>query len=43
MIDPKKNQLKKSLGLVFNIAVLIGGTISVRILRTPGAIFGMLK
>jgi APA family basic amino acid/polyamine antiporter len=43
MTDPKKNQLKKSLGLSFNIAVLIGGTIGVGILRTPGAIAGMLN
>ena len=42
MIDSKKNQLKKSLGLSFNIAVLIGGTIGVGILRTPGSIAQML-
>jgi APA family basic amino acid/polyamine antiporter len=42
MAETKKNQLKKSLGLSFNIAVLIGGTIGVGILRTPGAIAGML-
>ena len=42
MSDSTKNQLKKSLGLSFNIAVLIGGTIGVGILRTPGAIAGML-
>jgi APA family basic amino acid/polyamine antiporter len=42
MSDSKKNQLKKSLGLSFNIAVLIGGTIGVGILRTPGTIAGML-
>ncbi|MCV9930854.1 APC family permease [Flavobacterium sp. LS1R47] len=42
MSDSKKNQLKKSLGLSFNIAVLIGGTIGVGILRTPGSIAGML-
>lgn len=42
MTEPKKNQLKKSLGLSFNIAVLIGSTIGVGILRTPGAIAGML-
>jgi APA family basic amino acid/polyamine antiporter len=42
MTETKKNQLKKSLGLSFNIAVLIGGTIGVGILRTPGAIAGML-
>jgi len=42
MSDSTKNQLKKSLGLSFNIAVLIGGTIGVGILRTPGTIAGML-
>ena len=42
MTETKKTQLKKSLGLSFNIAVLIGGTIGVGILRTPGAIAGML-
>jgi len=42
MSDSKKNQLKKSLGLSFNIAVLIGGTIGVGILRTPGTIAEML-
>src|SRR4051812_46533772 len=42
MSDSTKNQLKKTLGLSFNIAVLIGGTIGVGILRTPGAIAGLL-
>ncbi|MEO8535033.1 MAG: amino acid permease [Flavobacterium sp.] len=42
MSDSKKNQLKKSLGLSFNIAVLIGGTIGVGILRTPGTIASLL-
>lgn len=42
MSDSKNNQLKKSLGLSFNIAVLIGGTIGVGILRTPGTIAEML-
>ncbi|QOG01942.1 APC family permease [Flavobacterium sp. MDT1-60] len=42
MSDSKPNQLKKTLGLSFNIAVLIGGTIGVGILRTPGTIAGML-
>ncbi|PKB15673.1 APC family permease [Flavobacterium sp. 5] len=42
MTHSKKNQLQKSLGLSFNIAVLIGGTIGVGILRTPGAIAAML-
>jgi len=43
MSDSKQNQLKKSLGLSFNIAVLIGGTIGVGILRTPGTIAEMLS
>lgn len=42
MKNSKNNQLKKSLGLGFGIAILIGGTIGVGILRTPGAIAGML-
>lgn len=42
MSDSKQNQLKKTLGLSFNIAVLIGGTIGVGILRTPGSIAAML-
>lgn len=42
MVNSKNNQLKKSLGLSFNIAVLIGGTIGVGILRTPGTIAEML-
>ncbi|WP_343697319.1 APC family permease [Flavobacterium sp.] len=43
MSDSAKNQLRKSLGLSFNIAVLIGGTIGVGILRTPGTIAEMLN
>lgn len=43
MSDSRKNQLQKSLGLSFNIAVLIGGTIGVGILRTPGAIASLLN
>lgn len=43
MVNSKNNQLKKSLGLSFNIAVLIGGTIGVGILRTPGTIAEMLN
>lgn len=43
MSDSTKNQLKKSLGLSFNIAVLIGGTIGVGILRTPGNIAELLN
>ncbi|MFD2938752.1 APC family permease [Flavobacterium notoginsengisoli] len=42
MSHSKQNQLKKTLGLSFNIAVLIGGTIGVGILRTPGSIAGLL-
>lgn len=42
MSDSKKNQLQKTLGFSFNIAVLIGGTIGVGILRTPGEIAAML-
>jgi APA family basic amino acid/polyamine antiporter len=42
MSDSTTNQLKKTLGLSFNIAVLIGGTIGVGILRTPGTIAQML-
>jgi len=42
MTETKKNQLNKSLGLSFNIAVLIGGTIGVGILRAPGSIAQML-
>ena len=42
MEKTKSYQLKKSLGIGFGIAILIGGTIGVGILRTPGAIAGML-
>jgi APA family basic amino acid/polyamine antiporter len=42
MENTKSYQLKKSLGIGFGIAILIGGTIGVGILRTPGAIAGML-
>ncbi|WP_035670699.1 APC family permease [Flavobacterium sp. 83] len=42
MPKSKNNQLKKSLGLSFGIAILIGGTIGVGILRTPGVIASML-
>ena len=37
------NHLKKALGVGFGIAILIGGTIGVGILRTPGTIAGMLN
>lgn len=42
MKNSSNNQLKKTLGLSFGIAVLIGGTIGVGILRTPGIIAGLL-
>lgn len=38
----QKNELKKVLGAGFGIAVMVGGTIGVGILRTPGTIAGML-
>ena len=41
MTQPK-NELKKVLGAGFGIAVMVGGTIGVGILRTPGTIAGML-
>lgn len=37
-----KNELKKVLGAGFGIAVMVGGTIGVGILRTPGTIAGMV-
>ncbi len=43
MAITNKNQLRKTLGLSFNIAMLIGGTIGVGILRTPGTIAGLLE
>lgn len=42
MENSKTNQLKKTLGVSFGIAILVGSTIGVGILRTPGAIAGML-
>ncbi len=42
MANSKSNHLKKALGVSFGIAILIGSTIGVGILRTPGAIAGML-
>ena len=42
MTSSTPNQLKKVLGLSFGIAILIGGTIGVGILRTPSDIAGML-
>lgn len=38
----KPNNLKKALGVGFGIAILVGSTIGVGILRTPGAIAGLL-
>ena len=42
MATKNSNQLKKSLGFSFGIAILVGSTIGVGILRTPGAIAGMM-
>jgi APA family basic amino acid/polyamine antiporter len=41
-VSQQKNELKKVLGAGFGIAVLVGGTIGVGILRTPGIIAGLL-
>lgn len=38
----QNNELKKVLGAGFGIAVLVGGTIGVGILRTPGIIAGLI-
>ena len=43
MENQSPNQLKKILGVSFGIAILVGGTIGVGILRTPGTIAGMLN
>lgn len=43
MKSTNTRQLKKALGIGFGIAILIGGTIGVGILRTPGPIAGMLN
>ncbi|WP_284652023.1 APC family permease [Flavobacterium terrisoli] len=42
MTNSKTNSLKKALGVSFGIAILVGSTIGVGILRTPGAIAGIL-
>ncbi len=42
MKNPQSNQLKKALGFSFGIAILVGSTIGVGILRTPGAIAGLI-
>lgn len=41
-MSQQKNELKKVLGAGFGIAVMVGGTIGVGILRTPGTIAGMI-
>lgn len=41
-VSQQKNELKKVLGAGFGIAVLVGGTIGVGILRTPGIIAGLI-
>ncbi|MFZ2906050.1 MAG: APC family permease [Cyclobacteriaceae bacterium] len=41
-MNQPQNELKKVLGAGFGIAVMVGGTIGVGILRTPGTIAGML-
>jgi APA family basic amino acid/polyamine antiporter len=43
MEKKSRTQLQKALGVGFGIAILIGGTIGVGILRTPGPIAGMLN
>lgn len=43
MSTQKNNPLHKVLGLGFGIAILIGGTIGVGILRAPGEIAGLLN
>lgn len=42
MTNSKQNHLKKALGVGFGIAILVGSTIGVGILRTPGTIAGLL-
>jgi APA family basic amino acid/polyamine antiporter len=37
-----KNQLKKALSLSFGIAIMVGSTIGVGILRTPSLVAGLL-
>ncbi|HLA55712.1 MAG TPA: APC family permease [Flavobacterium sp.] len=39
---PKSNHLKKVLGVAFGLAVVVGSTIGVGILRTPGSIAALL-
>ena len=42
MATPPANKLKKVLGLAFGIAIVLGGTIGVGILRTPASIAAVL-
>ena len=42
MKNEKPNKLKKTLGYGFGIAIMVGSTIGVGILRTPGAIAGII-
>ena len=42
MTNSNNNQLKKALGVSFGIAIMVGSTIGGGILRTPGAIAGLL-
>lgn len=42
MTNQKTNHLKKALGISFGIAILVGSSIGVGILRTPGTIAGVL-
>lgn len=42
MANSKTNHLKKALGVGFGIAILVGSTIGVGILRTPSSIAGLL-
>lgn len=41
-MNHQKNELRKVLGAGFGVAVLVGGTIGVGILRTPGIIAGLI-
>jgi len=40
--SPKNNQLRKVLGVAFGLAVVVGSTIGVGILRTPGSIAALI-
>jgi APA family basic amino acid/polyamine antiporter len=41
-LTPKTNQLRKVLGVAFGLAVVVGSTIGVGILRTPGTIAALI-